>query len=218
MKRILLISILLILLSIGCINLLGDNPHRFDLAIKKITKLPVPENEKLVIFTGSSSIRLWKNLQQDCNGMQIINTGFGGSHMSDLLHFIDETVLRFQPVEVYIYEGDNDIAAKKKPENILRTTKKVVKKILDSNADVKINFISTKPSPSRWRYKDVYVKFNSLLKEYCDSHHQLFYIDVWNPMLNENGRPAPDIFVSDKLHMNRKGYLLWKDIICNDAN
>lgn len=207
----------LLLLIISNANLKAQDPHRFDEHIKKITKLSIAEGEDLAVFTGSSSIRLWKNLDSDCDGMQVINTGFGGSHMSDLLYFIDQTVLRFRPAKVYIYEGDNDIAAKKEPKAILETTEQITNKILESNPDTKIYFISAKPSPSRWTYKEQYVAFNSLLKEYCDSHRQLFYIDVWDAMLGKNGLVAPHIFISDSLHMNRQGYLLWKDIICKDS-
>ena len=195
----------------------AQDPHRFNEEIEKFAELPVPEGEGLVIYTGSSSIRLWNNLDKDCNEIQAINTGFGGSHMSDLLYFLDQTVLRFKPTKVYIYEGDNDIAEGKEPKAILETAKQITKKILASNSDIEIHFISAKPSPSRWKLKDQYEAFNSLLKAYCDSHEQLFYVDVWNTMLDNNGRPTPDIFISDSLHMNRKGYLLWKDIICKDS-
>lgn len=134
--------------------------------------------------------------------------------MSDLLYFLEETVLRFEPTKVFIYEGDNDISAGKTPESILETTKHVVKKILESNDKIEIHLISAKPSPSRWKFEKEYLEFNALLKTYCDDRDQLFYIDVWNPMIDDSGRPNPNIFISDSLHMNRRGYLLWKNIIC----
>jgi len=196
----------------------SPDPHRFDGEIKKIEKLPIPEGEGLTVFTGSSSIRMWDGIKQDCSGVPVVNTGFGGSHMSDLLFFIEETILRFQPDKVFIYEGDNDIAAEKSPNAILKTTKQVVSKILKSNPDITIHFISAKPSPSRWQYKEQYMAFNALLKSYCKANPQLFYVDVWKKMLNESGRPDPTIFISDSLHMNRKGYLLWKDIVCENFN
>jgi len=214
MRKLLLILLLSIIVTA---NLNAQDPHRFDEEIKKITKLSIPEGKELAIFTGSSSIRFWENLDKDCNEIQAINTGFGGSHMSDLLYFLDQTVLRFKPAKVYIYEGDNDIAAEKEPKAILETAKQITKKILANDSDTKIHFISAKPSPSRWKYKDQYEVFNSLLKSYCESHQQLFYVDVWNTMLDDNGRPTPHVFVSDSLHMNRKGYLLWKDIVCKDS-
>ena len=212
MRKIVLIAFLSIIASA---NLIAQDPNRFDEEIKRFTELSISEGDELAVFTGSSSIRFWEDLKKDCNGIQTINTGFGGSHMSDLLYFLHQTVLRFQPVKVYIYEGDNDIAAEKTPKDILETTKLITNKILESNSDTKIYFIGAKPSPSRWQYKEQYLAFNSLLKDYCESHPRLFYVDVWNAMLDKNGRPTPHIFLSDSLHMNRQGYLLWKDVICN---
>jgi len=197
--------------------LTAQDPHRFDEEIKRFSTFSVAEGEKVIVFTGSSSIRFWEDLKTDCEGANVINTGFGGSHMSDLLYFLEQTVLRFQPTKVYIYEGDNDVSAGKDAKTILETTKTVVKKILASNDKTEIHFISAKPSPSRWNFKNQYLEFNELLKKYCDNHPQLFYVDVWNPMINDAGRPKPNIFISDSLHMNRQGYLLWKEIICEDS-
>jgi len=214
-----IVVIILILSSLllpTAVKWMVSSPHRFDSEIKKIAALPVPEGEGVVVFTGSSSIRLWKGLEIDCKANHIINTGFGGSMMEDLLLFLEETILRFDPDKVYIYEGDNDIAAKKSPASILETTKQVVEKTLSANPNISIHFISAKPSPSRWQYKEKYISFNALLKDYCEGHDQLFYVDVWNKMLNAAGHPNPEIFIFDSLHMNRKGYLLWKNIICND--
>lgn len=194
----------------------SPDPHRFDKEIKKITTLPVPEGEGLTVFTGSSSIRMWDGIEKDCSGVPVVNTGFGGSHMSDLLFFIEQTVLRFQPDKVFVYEGDNDISAEKSPDDILKTTKQVVDKLLKSNPDMTIHFICAKPSASRWQYKEQYIQFNTLLENYCDENPQLFYVDVWEKMLGADGRPNPNIFIADSLHMNRKGYLLWKDIVCGD--
>ncbi|NNK27292.1 MAG: G-D-S-L family lipolytic protein [Flavobacteriaceae bacterium] len=209
----LFITFFLLLTNSALVN--AQDPHRFDEDMKKFNKITAPED--VVVFTGSSSIRFWDDLAEDCSKMEVINTGFGGSHMSDLLYFIDETVLRFMPSKVYIYEGDNDIASNKRPRQILKTTKKVTKRIITEIPNVQIRYISAKPSPSRWAYKEQYERFNRLLKRYCNKKGQLDFIDVWNPMLTEYGRPKPHIFVEDSLHMNRQGYLIWKDIICRDS-
>lgn len=199
------------------VHLIGQDPHRFDQEIKKFEELSSVEGEDLVVFTGSSSVRFWQDLEEDCNHLKLVNTGFGGSHMSDLLYFLDQTVLRFKPVKVYIYEGDNDISAGKNPAAILQTTRQVANSILEAFPNVKIYFLSAKPSPSRWSLKSQYTTFNSLLKSYCNTHDQLFYVNVWDRMLDDMGRPDSDIFISDSLHMNRQGYLIWKDIICNNS-
>ena len=43
---------------------------------------------------------------------------------------------------------------------------------------------------------------------------QVDYIDVWFPMLNQKGKPKPEIFVADSLHMNSKGYAIWTEAVC----
>lgn len=194
----------------------SQNPQRFEADIEKFAKIEVPGSKDLVVFTGSSSIRFWEDLEKDCHSDNVINTGFGGSHMSDLLYYIDQTVLRFDPLKVYIYEGDNDIAAEKTPTSILNTTKKVVEKIKANNSNVKIYLISAKPSPSRWEFKKGYEELNNLLREYSETKDGVFYIDIWNAMLDKKGNPNANIFIADSLHMNREGYLIWRDIICSE--
>jgi lysophospholipase L1-like esterase len=36
------------------------------------------------------------------------------------------------------------------------------------------------------------------------------YLDVHTAMLDENKEVLKDIFITDKLHMNPKGYLIWQ--------
>lgn len=206
----------LILLVFSYTTLLAQDPLRFKEEINTLSEIPKTEAKNVAIFTGSSSVRFWVDLKEDCSEMVAINTGFGGSEMSDLNYFLNEAVLRFEPDNVYIYEGDNDIFSGKEPSAILATAKEIVGKILDFDPYVKIYFISAKPSPSRWVLKEQYISYNGMLKNYCESNNELQYINVWDPMLGENGRPNPQIFTSDSLHMNIAGYLLWKDIICNN--
>ena len=208
-----------ILLPIFCAYMVkSQNPLRFEEDIEKFFEIEISDNEDLVVFTGSSSIRFWEDLEQDCHSVKVINTGFGGSHMSDLLFYIEETVLRFEPVKVYIYEGDNDIFANKTPKNILKTTKMVVEKIKAHNSKIEIFLISAKPSPSRWEFKNEYEDLNILFKKYSETKEGIFYIDIWKAMLDEKGNPKSNIFISDSLHMNRKGYLIWRDKICSELD
>ena len=209
-------TFLALLLCCGAAFLQAQDPHRFDKEIDSLKQLPIPEAENLAVFTGSSSIRLWEGLTSDCKHLTIVNTGFGGSQTSDLLYFLDELVLRYKAPKVFIYEGDNDINAGKSPDSIMVSMKQLVSKIQAVEPDAQIYLISAKPSPSRWHLKACYEELNSLLKVYCESKPKLSYLDVWQVMLDEKGRPKPTIFVADSLHMNEKGYALWKQQICDD--
>ncbi|MGB3144030.1 MAG: G-D-S-L family lipolytic protein, partial [Maribacter sp.] len=87
-----------------------------------------------IVFTGSSSVRFWKTLQQNFPDWQILNTGFGGSQASDLLVFLDDLVLSYNPSKVFIYEGDNDLWAKKRPNQVITTTEEIIQRIKAKNA------------------------------------------------------------------------------------
>ncbi len=211
MKKLLL---LLFLTGGTLIVVYAQDPHRFDKEIDSLKQLPIPQAENLAVFTGSSSIRLWEGLTDDCRQYTAVNTGFGGSQTSDLLYFLDELVLRHNAKKVFIYEGDNDINAGKSPDSILRTTKKVVKRIHQAQPETHIYLISAKPSLARWHLKENYETYNALLRTYCETEKNLTYIDVWSIMLNDKGTLNEAIFKNDSLHLNRVGYQLWKQRIC----
>ncbi len=173
----------------------------------------VYKNNKVILFTGSSTIRMWKTLNTDFKNKPVVNHGFGGSEMSDLLYYADELILRYQPMQIFIYEGDNDINADKTVKQIIATADSLVRKIRLVMADVPIYFISAKPSKARWHLKNNYLGFNRELKSFVSKQSNVYYVDLWKPMLAENGIVMQDIFTEDGLHMNDKGYTIWKNVI-----
>ena len=171
-----------------------------------------------VLFIGSSSIRLWTNLAAAFPNVQTIRRGFGGSQMADAAHFADRLVLKYKPRHVLVYEGDNDLAAGKSPEDVVTDFNDLVAKIHAELPKTKISFISIKPSPSREKLRDKAVATNGAIKKLAKWNPRLEYIDVWNPMLGPDGKPMPDIFVADNLHLNGKGYEIWRKVIGKKVN
>lgn len=170
------------------------------------------DSRATIIFTGSSSIRLWEDLQQRFPQHQVLNTGFGGSQASDLLLHLEKLVLRYRPNKVFIYEGDNDIFAKKRPRKILATMLEIIEQLKSKNPDVEIVLISAKPSISRWKYRGKYKRLNKRFMKLALQLPGLSFVDVWHPMLN--GRKLrKDIFISDGLHMNATGYDIWYEVL-----
>jgi lysophospholipase L1-like esterase len=161
------------------------------------------------VFTGSSSIRLWGNIQREFPEIPIINTGFGGSQASDLLFHLDELVIRFNPKKVFIYEGDNDLDSGKEVAQIMNDLDLIVSQIHQKLPETRIILISAKPSPSRWRLKASYTILNDLMRQYATTHEQVNFMNVWNVMLDKSGKPISEIFTEDSLHMNEKGYAIW---------
>ncbi len=191
--------------------------NRWEQAIQKfeaMDKLSPPQKGS-VLFVGSSSIRMWKLLAKDFPFTNVINRGFGGSEMCDLIHFAHRIIIPYEPRKIFIYEGDNDIANGKSPEIILNDFIKLAQIIREELPDVPIYLIAAKPSPSRWSWEKEYKETNKLFKNYIESEKalNLHFIDVFTAMLGKDGKPRPDIFIKDQLHLNAKGYKLWKNFI-----
>lgn len=155
---------------------------------------------------------MWEDLQERFPERQVINSGFGGSQASDLLYYLDGLVLSYDPKKVFIYEGDNDLAEGKKPRGVLRTLEEITDSIHEQYPGVPIVLISAKPSISRWKLRRKYRRFNRKLKKWTGRHADLFFADVWNPMLNE-GRLDTSLFIEDGLHMTPEGYDIWEEIL-----
>ncbi|WP_247656720.1 GDSL-type esterase/lipase family protein [Maribacter sp. MMG018] len=220
-NRIHLIKVLLVLFITTTIKVSAQEAAPFFNEVQELSKKydSIWDNTKeTIIFTGSSSIRMWKNLPALFPKYQILNTGFGGSQASDLLYYLDDLVLKYNPKKVFIYEGDNDIFAKKKPKEVVLTTEQIIARIKQTDPTVTIVLLSTKPSLSRWKLRGKYKKLNRKLRRLTLKDESLAFVDVWTPML-DGKKVKNDIFISDGLHMNQKGYDLWymaiKDFVNN---
>ena len=181
---------------------------RFEAADKK--QMPQPDG---VLFIGSSSIRMWKTLEQDFPGLPVINRGFGGSQIADSNHFAGRIVHPYKPRQIVLYAGDNDVAGGKSPERVLADFQQFLKTVRAKLPKVRVSFIAIKPSLSRWKLSGKMAMANSLVRNTCSKDKRLDYIDIWQPMLDDNGKPRPDLFLGDGLHLNAKGYALWTSIV-----
>lgn len=174
-------------------------------------KQPPPKNA--VEFVGSSSIRFWGTLAQDFPHIPVINRGFGGSQIEDSTRYADRIIIPYHPRQILFYAGDNDLAAGKTPEQVLAEFQDFVKKVRAALPDVRISFISIKPSLARWRLIEQIKKANQLIQDFVKKEKNIDYIDIFTPMLGPDGKPRAELFRPDGLHVNQKGYELWTSII-----
>ena len=172
---------------------------------------PPPKNA--VLFIGSSSIRMWKTLAQDFPEHRVINRGFGGSQISDSIHFAERIVIPYEPSTIVFYAGGNDINAGKKPDVLLRDFKTFVAKVREKLPTTHIAYISIAGNPARWPQIERVRESNRLIREFTASQPRLSFIDVFPHMLGNDRLPKPDIFLPDRLHMNEKGYVIWKRVV-----
>lgn len=188
-------------------------PSRFDNDIAAF-EAEGEQPKGAIVAIGSSSMRCWHDhIDQDLEPLTIIKRGFGGSEMNDVVTFADRIILPYEPRAVLLYEGDNDTAGGKiPPEGVLEAFRALQYKIHSVYPETRIYIIAIKPSVLRWETWAGTNKANQLLAAEAQTDPRITFIDVATPMLGEDGKPDPAMYV-DELHMNRKGYELWRDLI-----
>ena len=164
------------------------------------------------IFVGSSSIVFWDTGDR-FRGMPLINRGFGGSQMSDLVHYVEETVLKYSPRTVVVYEGDNDTSAGKRSQQLLEDYQEFVEAVLEAQPSTRIVILSIKPSLARWDVWPEMQASNAAIEAYASGDARVDFVDIGTAMLGADGKPRPELFVADGLHMTAAGYDVWDEIL-----
>lgn len=169
-----------------------------------------------ILFVGSSSFNYWKDISNYFPGYPIINRGFGGSSLTDIIYFNEETILKYKPKQIYIYCGENDIAASDTitPQIVFerfKTLYTIIRTHLGNK--VPVMYVSIKPSVARWTMEEKFVAANTLIRNFINTQKHTQFLDVHTAMLDSNGEVFKDIFIADKLHMNARGYAIWQKII-----
>jgi lysophospholipase L1-like esterase len=164
-----------------------------------------------VLFIGSSSFTKWTSLQQAFPTIPVLNRAFGGSTLLDVIRFQKEVIFKYEARKIVIYCGENDLASSETitPIEVFNRFKILYEDIRKNQPKVPIVFVSIKPSISRWKMKEKQIETNKLIEAFINKKRNIVFVNIWNEMLDENGNPKKDIFISDNLHMNEKGYEIW---------
>ena len=152
-------------------------------------------------------------LDESFPNLNAINRGFGGSEIADSTHFADRLILKHEPRLILLYAGDNDIAKGKSVETVTDDYRKFVNVVHARLPESRIVFIAIKPSIKRWSLADKNAKANATILKICKKDERLEYADIWKPMIGEDGKPRPELFAKDGLHLNSRGYELWTSIV-----
>ncbi len=190
------------------------DPHRFDAEIQRFVdwdrQNAVPREG--VLFVGSSSIRGWMTAEY-FPGLPVINRGFGGSHISDVIFFAEKIVLPYRPRVIVFYAGDNDVAAGKSAEQVLADYRQFVHRVAEKLPQAKIIYLPIKPSLARWDKWPEMEKANERIAQLSAENPRLYYADTATPMLGADGKPRTELLIEDGLHLTPAGYRLWTDIV-----
>lgn len=214
MKRSLLLIFTFFIISVSFAQ---KEPYPFWNAVqnfKKADSSSFPASNQ-ILFIGSSSFTMWRDVNDYFPGYKILNRAFGGSQLLDLIRYRYEVVYPYQPKQIVIYCGENDIAASdtvtaKMAEQRFVTLFHLIRA---KYPNAPLAYVSMKPSPSRKHLQSKYQEANSGIEAFLKTQKHTAFIDVYSKMLKPDGSPMEDIFLKDNLHMNPKGYKIWQNII-----
>jgi lysophospholipase L1-like esterase len=171
-----------------------------------------PPPKGAILLCGSSSARGW-NVRKWFPDHQVVNRGFGGSQIHESAHFADRIILPHRPRIILLYAGDNDIASGKAPQTVCDNFKAFVARIHGALPRCRIVFIAIKPSLRRWHLVAKMRAANRLIQAVTEADDRLDYVDIDAPMIGPDGKPRKELFKSDGLHLNAKGYALWTRLV-----
>ncbi|MCU0375256.1 MAG: GDSL-type esterase/lipase family protein [Chitinophagaceae bacterium] len=205
---------LLCIMVFGASNNLLAQPFANEIAaFKRQDSLKMPPRGA-ILFVGSSSFRLWKDLEQRFPKKNIINRGFGGSALPDVKRYLPDIVYPYEPSKIVMYCGENDFTGAGADTVSAQT---VYERFVDVYLAIRVRyplvpftFISIKPSPSRRHLLPKMAKANELIRQYLRYMPHARFVDVYAKMLDKKGNPLPELFTGDSLHMNAKGYDIWQ--------
>ena len=175
-------------------------------------QMPPPQ---AILFVGSSSFTKWKDVQDYFPGYTIINRGFGGSQLTDVIRYAYDVILPYKPKQVVIYCGENDMASGPSitANDVVLRFETLFGIIRQNLPDATIDFVSLKPSPSRQRLFPGFKQVNEEVRKFLKKQKHAGFINVYDAMLGTDGNPRKEIFLDDMLHMKPGGYQIWQKII-----
>jgi lysophospholipase L1-like esterase len=168
-----------------------------------------------ILLIGSSSFTKWTDVQDYFPSYSIVNRGFGGSTLSDQIRYVKDVVFPYKPKQIVIYCGENDLASSDtvSAKTVYNRFRQLFNLIRNKFPSVPIAYISMKPSPSRQLLMAKMREGNTLIRNFLKTKKQTAFIDVYKDMIDDEGKPIPELFVEDNLHMNKSGYAIWKKAI-----
>ncbi|MEM8529883.1 MAG: GDSL-type esterase/lipase family protein [Chloroflexota bacterium] len=202
----------------GYLSLVSNDPTAWESAIVDFETMDHdnPPPQEAVVFVGSSSIRNWETLAEDMAPLSVVQRGFGGAKINDVVYYVDRIVTVYNPKAVVLFAGSNDLighANDKTPEEILASYVTFSTIVHSTLPETQIYYIAISPTGRRWEQWPEIQRTNSLIQEYTYLDPRLSFIDTTDVLLNENGLPNEKLFWPDQLHLSQAGYAAWTSVI-----
>ena len=207
--------LILLLLAVPLHAVEDPNPTRFAKDIAAFDAQDEKSSPKKggIVFSGSSSIRLL-DIPKVFPDIKALNRGFGGCEISDLNHYLERVLLRYEPSLVVFYCGTNDVWKKKSPDRVSEDFEEYTRRLFERCPDAKLIVLAIRPSPARKTIRAIEAELNERFRNYAEADKRITYLhDSWSRFLDDDGNCIPELYVADQLHMSPAGYAIWKEFL-----
>ena len=201
-------------------RVISEDPLVWEKQIRAFEKLdrkrPAPKGA--VVFAGSSTIRFWGGLSKDMAPLPAVKRGFGGAKLNDVIHYMDRLITPHDPAIVVLYIGSNDLldVAGNRPKSVEEMQSlydTLFIRLHDRLPNALIIALATFPSPLNARRAAEIEAVNEYVREIAEDKPWLEVINGNAALKTPSGEPDRSLFRFDRVHLNKKGYARWAQIL-----
>jgi lysophospholipase L1-like esterase len=173
------------------------------------------DDKGAVVFLGDSITQGWGMLQSDFPDLKVANRGISGDISSGVLFRLKDDVLDLDPAGVVLLIGTNDLGDGEDPTDVAQNIEAILQAIESYNPRLKVIVCQVMPRSENGQqlYADKIKQLNSTVADYVKTNPNFALCDTWSIYADANGDPNPADFVPDHLHLNRAGYVAWKQAL-----
>lgn len=196
------------------VTVYNTNAEWMPAALKE--KYKVSSNKGKIVLAGSSTMAYWSNAASMLAPLEVINMGIPGSTVEDWLELYPSLITKYKPEAVVLYLGSNNItgsASSMTGEQTGALLKKLLTKLRKAMPDTTIYYISIQPTIRRWSVWSEAKTSNSIVKKFCSTQENMYYIDTTKYLLGSDGLPNAAYLRADNLHLNATGYKVWEKYV-----
>lgn len=189
----------------------GKTPDRWETTIKKFEAEDAAKSPAKggILLVGGSNARRWSDVADYFTGEAVLNRGFGGARLSEVVYYWDRIVKPYAPKTIFLNAGGNDISGGGTPEELLANCKAFMAKTRAALPQTRVYYISIPPVMRAANTPDGLAgikKINDMLAAYAAEDPKLEFIDIFPAFLGVDGKPKAEMYVADGTHFTPKGY------------
>jgi len=186
-----------------------------DIALFDSLNLAEQSDINTLLVTGSSSVRLWDSIRADLAPYQVMQRGYGGAKLTDFNYYAERIIKsqRFKAIVVFVANDIAGVEGDRDPKEVKQLFKELVGQLRQRNPGTPVFWVEITPTPKRWQVSPQIRQANLLIERYCKRNQGLHFIHTFDHYITAEGLPDSTFFQADMLHLNRKGYLQWSEII-----